>query len=108
MTQKNVISTALVLALLLISSSGYAIGYKVDIDTRNDTFINKGKMTAKTSSSGGVSSNVLALRARTPQVDIGTVTYTSRNNTYINEGEMEAIMNASGGAATQTVALEAY
>lgn len=84
-----------------------AVTENVRVDTKSDTFINDGNMTANQKGNAGVANQTLALRAIKSAV-VSNVRIISRNNLYVNSGKMIAEQNTSGGTANQTVALDAY
>ena len=103
---------AIVATFLVIGSthSAMALGYKTEINTGNDNFINdhRGSILAKQTTMAGVGHQLVGQRVRAAMPDLGKVNYTSRNNTYENRGEIKGIQNTIGGVAFQAVGQEVY
>ncbi len=102
---KNIL---MVLAIFLITTTNAtAFGYKAEINTQNDRFENTGKILADQITMGGAANQVVAQRARSPQLD-AVLSYRSSGNVYKNSGEIKGSQKTVGGASSQVVAQEAY
>ena len=87
----------------------FALGFKVVVDTRNDTFTNNDKISGTQINTGAaLGSQIVAQRARAPMPDVGNLTYTSRNNKYVNNGKITGYQLNAAGGASQVVAQESY
>jgi hypothetical protein len=101
----NTKSHKAVVALLIATAAlagapSFAAGVgKMTITTEGDQFINTGKISSTSESSGGVSTSIAGQRIIAPLLAI-TFDYRSSGNRYVNTGEITASSRSSGGVST--------
>ncbi len=101
------ILVATMMLITLNCASCFAWGFDVRIESTEDTFKNTGMLKGTQISTAGGSSQIVALRGRTPSID-GKLRYVSYKNTYINDGDIIGFQTNYAGGSSQFVGFEAF